>query len=376
MSLVGRLEDLGLSDIFQILSVGRKTGTLIIKGSRGSVMIVFKSGLVVRAESDVIDTTIGDDLFKHGHIKKTTLQMAMELKKQLPKKSIADILYELGAVKKEILEKSSKKRIEKLVYNVLLWQDGDFQFELDDIDVDGKVDVHDAGWEMSKGLSPEYLLMEGARVYDEASQRISIIPEKEVSDEEEDEGQWGTDWAEPSTASRRDISSLKALSQELRFPNSTSEITLLVLRFASDMFQRGVLFMVRDLEIVGLGQFGLDMEGADEKIRETRMSSKDCAFISKIIRECRSYKGALEKDKCTDFLIRELGCDWPSEAAIFPLVAEGRTAAFLYCDNLPSHDAMPETEGLEIFISHAGLALEKAILQRKLQELEKRNSKS
>lgn len=30
MSLVGRLEDLSLSDIFQILSIGRKTGSLIL----------------------------------------------------------------------------------------------------------------------------------------------------------------------------------------------------------------------------------------------------------------------------------------------------------------------------------------------------------
>ena len=31
-----------------------------------------------------------------------------------------------------------------------------------------------------------------------------------------------------------------------------------------------------------------------------------------------------------------------------------------------------ETEGLEIFIDQAGLALEKSLLQRKLQEMEKR----
>jgi hypothetical protein len=30
MSLVGRLEDLSLSDIFQILSIGRKAGSLIL----------------------------------------------------------------------------------------------------------------------------------------------------------------------------------------------------------------------------------------------------------------------------------------------------------------------------------------------------------
>ncbi|MDP2167157.1 MAG: DUF4388 domain-containing protein, partial [Thermodesulfovibrionales bacterium] len=172
MSLVGRLEDLGLSDIFQILSVGRKTGILIIKGSQGSAMIVFKNGLVVKGESSIGGNTIGDDLLKNGHIKKSTLDMAVEVGRQFPKKSIADILYELGAVRKDVLEKAARKRIEKAVYHILQWQDGDFQFELEDLNVNGKADLADPGWEVSKGLSPEYLLMEGARVYDESSRGL------------------------------------------------------------------------------------------------------------------------------------------------------------------------------------------------------------
>jgi hypothetical protein len=34
---------------------------------------------------------------------------------------------------------------------------------------------------------------------------------------------------------------------------------------------------------------------------------------------------------------------------------------------------MSETEGLEIFIDQAGLAIEKSLLQGKLQEMEKKN---
>lgn len=36
MSLAGGLEDLSISDIFHILSVGRKTGRLIVWGARGT----------------------------------------------------------------------------------------------------------------------------------------------------------------------------------------------------------------------------------------------------------------------------------------------------------------------------------------------------
>ena len=54
------------------------------------------------------------------------------------------------------------------------------------------------------------------------------------------------------------------------------------------------------------------------------------------------------------------------------IIAEGRVVALLYCDNLVNGEKIGETEGLEIFIDQAGLALEKSLLQRRLQEMEKK----
>ena len=376
MSLVGRLEDLALSDIFQILSIGKKTGTLVIKGTTDSAMIVFKNGLVVRAENSALNGTIGHDLLHGSVIKESALQMALEVKKKLPATSIAEILFELGAVNRDVLERASKKRIERVVYQLLLWQEGDFQFELDDLDIKDKIEVEDPGWEVSKGISPEYLLMEGARVHDESSQP-EYVSNEELTGEAE-EGGWETDWGGQPVAERKDISALKALTQELRFPNSASEITLLILRFASDIFQRGILFMAGEKEIVGLGQFGLEIERADEKIRETKLPLKDSPFLTKIVNETHSYRGRMEKDKITESLIKEIGGgsaasrnDWPTDVAIFPIIAEGRVAAMLYCDNIPTGEAITETEGLEIFVSQAGLALEKALLQRRIQDMQR-----
>jgi hypothetical protein len=368
MSLAGRLEDLAISDIFQILSVGRKTGTFIVSGSRGVAIIVFKNGTVVRAETDDLEGSLGQNLLEAGLIKNTILNMAHEVKKKLPGKSVAEVLFELGSVTQEALEKVTRKRIEKIISRLLIWEDGDFQFELDDMDLEGKTDLADLGWELSRGLSPEYLLLEGARVQDESTQ-LSFVGTEEISGGEAGEGGWEEDW-ETTPAERKDISQLKALTQELRFPNSASEITLLILRFASDIFHRGVLFMVGKNQIAGLGQFGLDIDRADEKVRETVLEIDKSPFLKRIVTEQMPYKGPLEKDEVTRKLMMELGGVWPSEIAVFPIVAEGRAVAFLYCDNFSTGTASTETEGLEIFISHAGLALEKSLLQRRIQEME------
>ncbi len=368
MSLAGRLEDLAISDIFQILSVGRKTGTFIVSGTRGTAMIVFKNGMVVRAETDDLEGNLGQNLLESGLIKETILKMALEVKKKLPKKSVAEILFDFGSVSPEALEKAAKKRIEKVICSLLMWEDGDFQFELDDLGLEGKTGLADLGWELSRGVSPEYLLMEGARVQDESAQS-SFIRTEDISGEEAVESGWEEDW-ETTPAERKDISQLKALTQELRFPNSASEITLLILRFASNIFHRGVLFMVGKNQIVGLGQFGLEIDMADEKVRETAIEIEESPFLKRIVLEQMPYKGILEKDEVTGKLMKELGGVWPSEVAVFPIVAEGRAVALLYCDNFSTGTSATETEGLEIFISHAGLALEKSLLQRRIQEME------
>jgi hypothetical protein len=46
MSLVGSLEDLGLADILQIMSLSRKSGVLVLRCEDGEGRIVFRDGLV------------------------------------------------------------------------------------------------------------------------------------------------------------------------------------------------------------------------------------------------------------------------------------------------------------------------------------------
>ncbi len=82
MSLAGKLEDLALPDIFQILSVGRKTGTFIASGSKGTALIVFKNGLIYRAEPDDLGENLGEDLLGAGLLRDTIFNLAMEVKKK------------------------------------------------------------------------------------------------------------------------------------------------------------------------------------------------------------------------------------------------------------------------------------------------------
>jgi len=173
MSLVGRLEDLALPDIFQIVSLSRKTGALIIKGKEGKGIVVFKNGQVIQAAADFMKEDIGETLLSGEMIKEKDIQLAKEIKKKLPiDKPIEEILLEMEVVSRETLEEVNRQKIEDIVYRLLLWQEGDFSFELGEGDMKEKLKMDHLGYPLQYGMSPEYLIMESTRLYDERKKKV------------------------------------------------------------------------------------------------------------------------------------------------------------------------------------------------------------
>src|SRR5512144_3393883 len=98
MSLVGRLEDLALPDIFQIISLSKKTGTLVVRSRKGTGMGVFKNGQVIQAASDSIRDSLGNILVSQGMVDESALSRALVLQKQQSDTPLGMILVEIGAV--------------------------------------------------------------------------------------------------------------------------------------------------------------------------------------------------------------------------------------------------------------------------------------
>jgi hypothetical protein len=159
--------------------------------------------------------------------------------------------------------------------------------------------------------------------------------------------------------------------EEISGPSSSSEIILMILRFASEIVNRAVIFLVRDQEqeVVGLGQFGLIIKNgsADQLIRSVRIPLDEPSCFSAGVAEGQTFRGTLEKNKWNEFLIQQLGGDWPLEVLIVPLRSDGKVIAILYGDNAPQQRKIENTEGLEAFMRVAGFAFGKAVLERKLQ---------
>ncbi len=389
MSLIGRLEDLALPDIFQIISLSKKTGTLVVRSRKGTGMVVFKNGQVIQAASDSIRDSLGNILVSQGMLDEASLSRALDLQKREADTPRGMILVQTGAVSAQTLEMVVRKQIEEIIYDLLAWEEGFFNFELGETASKDKIEIDTMEFLLKSGISAEYLLLEGTRILDERqkekkahgaptinrpaaatpvpkplvpSYRGSYKPAKEefrIRVEKEE--------------SRREIRALKSMFDELRFPTATAEVTLLILRYASEVVNRAILFMVKKDEVRGLGQFGIELKGcsADQAVRNIKIPlSKPSLFLS-VIETRRSFLGRLEQNECNSYLAAELGGAMPGMILAIPLIVDDKVALIVYGDNLPERKPIEGIDTLEIFMNQAGMALEKALLEKRLAELQK-----
>ena len=63
-----------------------------------------------------------------------------------------------------------------------------------------------------------------------------------------------------------------------------------------------------------------------------------------------------------------LGDPVPDEAYVAPIESTGQVIALLYGDNVASGTPIGDTSALEVVLHHAGMALDRAALERALRE--------
>jgi hypothetical protein len=375
MSLEGQLEDLGLTDIIQILSLSKRSGELSIRRQHESGYVVFSRGQIIYGSAPSVGP-FGVTLAKKRIISQDLLAKAVSLQKEhRVEKPIATILFEMG-VGKEVLEKELRTHITSVVNELFSWKKGFFHFELGAPGDDSII--------LANGMSAEYLLLEGARISDEEgknggedeapeAEALPEIQEKvpprppSFQDEIQKETSIEKEAQAPGGGLRKDLQLLNTMIDELSSPSSGGEVILLILRFASELLNRALVFLVKKEEVWGWGQCGIVLSGKspDEEIRKIKIPLAEDSVFKNIFDQKNNFKGPFEKLKWHSEVIGHLGGEWPEEVFVGPIMNEGRVIAFLYGDNLPLARKIGEVEGLETFLKIAGYAFGKMMVEKK-----------
>ncbi len=170
MAIRGPLRELGIHDVFQLLDLSRKTGLLKVtselRQNEGTVW--FEHGAVVAAAIRSNPHRIGDLLLQAGKIRDEDLIRARTMQQEGDARRIGEILVDIGAVTRRELELQVRAQVEEVVFTVLGWSEGWFQFD--------EGPAADIPRDASIRIATEALLMEGARRIDEWSRIQSRIP--------------------------------------------------------------------------------------------------------------------------------------------------------------------------------------------------------
>ena len=168
MAIEGPLRELGIHDVFQLLDLSRKTGTLAVtselRDNEGTVH--FQNGKVVAAAIKSNPHRIGELLMRAGRV--TASQVAEASAAQTERgdaRRLGEILLDMGAITQKELERQIRLQIEAVVFELLSWREGFFRFE------EGPMQ----GVPMVQ-IGTEALLMEGARRIDEWSRISDRVP--------------------------------------------------------------------------------------------------------------------------------------------------------------------------------------------------------
>ncbi len=173
-----------------------------------------------------------------------------------------------------------------------------------------------------------------------------------------------------SQGSNGGFSLLRGMLEELNNPDLEGGVLLLVLRFASEFVNRAIVFTISDQIISGFGQFGITggTISGDEKVRSLHFPQESGSLFDEPLRTGQPHTFSPATTPVNSRLFDQLGGGIPAEVFIGPLISKSRVIGFLYGDNLPDKKQIGDVEPLAIFLAQAGVAMEKSLLERQLNE--------
>lgn len=170
MSIKGTLDTFDLATLLQMLKYEKKTGRLTIKSKANQVQIFLQEGDIVFATESRKSNRIGLLLMNHGLISRKALDKCLALSRQ-NNLSIGKVLVQEGYLSPEKLNSFILKQAENSIYNVFLWDCGDFVYS--DCDINMK--------RMAGGkFNTMNILLEASRRVDELDVLKKQIPDDNV----------------------------------------------------------------------------------------------------------------------------------------------------------------------------------------------------
>lgn len=391
--LEGRLEDVPLADIIQVLQVGAKTGALLLHRDDGeSAILAFRNGAIIQAMSSESYQSLGDRLIGSGAITKINLQEALDYMSQFPGMRVGDALVELGNVTRGRIEDEVKAQMTEAVDQLTGWKDAEFEFRIGFVALPRGMPEVAIDLVHEKGVEPRHLLLEASLLKDKRNRQrhpVNLSGESslegtlqkarkdrgagERTEDADEEAEKIIRWfdagvplspsdVEDPLAARTAVSYL-SISEELFGASGRGEIGLLLLRYASELYSDGGLVLRIREGFRVLGQFGDAFSWGLPASHEpkTFFLAGESPLLDTIASGRRPYVGFVAVTPAGGLVPAASRTTGARVALAIPLFALGEVSLILFCRTaLPG---APDARALIALARQVSVTLENAALR-------------
>src|SRR5688572_22659425 len=166
MAIQGTLKTMSLVDLLQFLAAGRKSGTLKFDRGKITKQVYFKNGMIVGSKSNDPREYLGQVLLHYGKVDDAQLKTAREVQRTSGAK-LGEVLVEQGFLKEEEVIEILKTRTLDAIYDLFMWNEGDFEFYEEDPSSDEQLLIE---------VEPTNVIMEGIYRIDEFARYRTLVP--------------------------------------------------------------------------------------------------------------------------------------------------------------------------------------------------------
>jgi len=388
MQLTGDLSDFALTDILQILALSRKTGMVLLEGAGWAGKIIVENGRITEASAQPGET-LADSLALAGLLSPDAAR-AHSIAGDRSDSRLEALLVGRGILTRNGLTAAARRHTQRVIGRLVRQEKGRFSIALGEALLPKPV----GSLRLVDGLEVGEALLFAAHEQDESfkerdQQRLN----------EEDDYSFNLNGGRETRplGERGDLKELRAMeprSEELLSPEHhdrsallcsllaemrqhsfEAEVSLLIMRYASELASRGILFAIKDSKLCGLGQFGVghgkDGKSADELVREICLPLDADSVFARVVKTGEAFVGEMPDSYWFSELLSHVG-GFGHEIQLFvlPLTCNDSAAFVIYGDNYPGQGDLNGVTELVALASQASLVLERIALQRRVVQLE------
>lgn len=177
-ALCGKLEELGLDDILQIIALSHGTGILTLKSQGREAVLQVRDGLVVRATSTGFQQSLGELMVQKGVIDAGTVRDALVIQQNEGfRERIGQIIHTRYQLDLQVIEQIVREQMANVVMTLFAWHEGSYDFATcDHIETVDAAYLDPVQLMLEQGGSVEQLSAEGARLQQQFGREVVEAP--------------------------------------------------------------------------------------------------------------------------------------------------------------------------------------------------------